>query len=138
METTSRTNDRNKSEKTKFGQFFSNIFGGEILVNKKMRPWYFYFFFVLILVTALVISEQRINAKKKKIIELENTYKEEISKLKANNQFIPYEKNKILIQKMQEKGFITDEKQSFTVKETPKPVQKRRWFNRKERKHEDK
>lgn len=137
METTSK-NNRNKPEKTKFGQFFSNIFGGEILVNKKMRPWYFYFFFLLILVTALVISEQRINAKEKEIIELENTYKEEISKLKANNQFIPYEKNKILIQKMQERGFITDEKQSFTVKETPKPVQKRRWFNRKERKHENK
>lgn len=138
METTSKNNNRNKPEKTKFGQFFSNIFGGEILVNKKMRPWYFYFFFLLILVTALVISEQRINAKEKEIIELENTYKEEISKLKANNQFIPYEKNKILIQKMQERGFITDEKQSFTVKKTPKPVQKRRWFNRKERKHENK
>lgn len=138
METTSKNNNRQKPEKTRFGNFFSNIFGGEILINKKMRPWYFYFFFVLILVTALVISEQRIRAKEKKIIELENTYKEEISKLKANNQFIPYEKNKILIQKMQEKGFITDEKQSFTVKETPKPVQKRRWFNRKERKHENK
>lgn len=138
METTSKNNNRNKPEKTKFGNFFSNIFGGEILVNKKMRPWYFYFFFVLILVTALVISEQRIRAKEKEIIQLENTYKEEISRLKANNQFIPYEKNKILIQKMQEKGFITDEKQSFTVKETPKPVQKRRWFKRKERKNENK
>ncbi len=138
METTSRNNDRNRTEKTRFGQFFSNIFGGEILVNRKMRPWYFYFFFLLILVTALVISEQRINAKEKKIIQLENTYKEEISRLKANNQFIPYEKNKILIQKMQERGFITDEKQSFTVKETPKPVQKRRWFKRKEGKHENK
>ena len=138
METTSKNNTRNKPEKTRFGNFFSNIFGGEILVNKKMRPWYFYFFFVLILVTALVISEQRIRAKEKEIIQLENTYKEEISKLKANNQFIPYEKNKILIQKMQEKGFITDEKQSFTVKETPKPVQKRRRFKRKERKDENK
>ena len=138
METTSRNNNRNKPEKTKFGQFFSNIFGGEILVNKKMRPWYFYFFFVLILVTALVISEQRIHSKEKEIIDLENTYKEEISKLKANNQFIPYEKNKILIQKMQEKGYITDEKHTFTVKETPKPVEKRRWFKRKERKHENK
>ena len=93
---------------------------------------------MLVLVTALVISEQRINAKGKKIIELENTYKEEISKLKANNQFIPYEKNKILIQKMQEKGYITDEKQCFTVKATPKPVEKRRWFKRKERKDENK
>ncbi|MBR4912861.1 MAG: hypothetical protein IKZ54_08500 [Bacteroidales bacterium] len=138
METTSRNNTTPQPEKSRFGEFFSNIFGGEILVNKKMRPWYFYGFFLLVLVTVLVISEQRIRIKEKKIIELENTYKAEISRLKANNQFIPYEKNKILIQKMQEKGYITDEKQSFTVKAPPKPVQKRRWFERKERKHENK
>lgn len=108
------------------------------MANRKMRPWYFYFFFVLVLTAALVVSEQQIRAKEKMIDELENTYKMEISRLKANNQFIPYEKNKILIQKMQEKGYITDEKQCFTVKETPKPVEKRRWFKRKERKHEDK
>ena len=138
METTSKNNTVPQPEKTRFGEFFSNIFGGEILVNKKMRPWYFYVFFLLVLVTALVISEQRIRIKEKKIIELEDTYKAEISKLKANNQFIPYEKNKILIQKMQEKGYVTDEKQCFTVKATPKPVEKRRWFERKERKHENK
>ena len=138
METTSRNNNTQKHEKNRFGNFFSNIFGGEILVNKKMRPWYLYIFFVVVLLTLLVISEQRINVKQKRIIELENTYKAEISKLKANNQFIPYEKNKILIQRMQDRGFITDEKQIFTVKETPKPVQKRRWFNRKERKNENK
>lgn len=138
METTSKNRVEQKQEKSRFAQFFSNIFGGEILVKEKMRPWYFYFFFVLILVSALVLSEQRIQGKKKKIIELENTYKAEISKLKANNQFIPYEKNKILIQRMQEKGYITNEKQCFTVKETPKPVEKRRWFKRKEKKHENK
>lgn len=138
METTSRNNSEQPKEKTKFGQFFSNIFGGEILVKEKMRPWYFYFVFVLILVSSLVLSEQRIKGKQKKITELENTYKTEITKLKANNQFIPYEKNKILIQRMEEKGFITDEKQCFTVKATPKPVEKRRWFKRKERKDENK
>ncbi len=138
METTSKNNTAPQPEKTRFGEFFSNIFGGEILVNKKIRPWYFYVFFLLVLVTTLVISEQRIRIKEKKIIELEDTYKAEISKLKANNQFIPYEKNKILIQKMQEKGYVTDEKQCFTVKTTPKPVEKRRWFERKERKHENK
>lgn len=138
METTSHNPQNPKNERTRFGEFFSNIFGGEILVKKKMRPWYVYFFFLAVLVTLLVISEQRIHVKQKKIIELENVYKAEISKLKANNQFIPYEKNKILIQKMQERGYITDEKHTFTVKETPKPVEKRRWFKRKERKHENK
>ena len=138
METTSKINRENQAEKSRFSRFFSNIFGGEILANRKMRPWYFYFFFVLALTTALVVSEQQIRAKEKMIDELEDTYKMEISRLKANNQFIPYEKNKILIQKMQEKGYITDEKQCFTVKATPKPVEKRRWFKRKERKHENK
>ena len=108
------------------------------MVNKKMRPWYFFFCFVLVLVVSLVVSEQQIRAKQREIETLENTYKLEISRLKANNQFIPYEKNKILIQRMQEKGYVTDEKQCFTVKATPKPVEKRRWFKRKERKHEDK
>lgn len=138
METTSKNNSTQQSERTRFGEFFSNIFGGEILVKKKIRPWYFYVFFLLVLVTILVVSEQRIHIKEKKIVELENMYKAEISRLKANNQFIPYEKNKILIQKMQEKGYVTDEKQCFTVKATPKPVEKRRWFKRKERKHENK
>lgn len=138
METTSHNPQNPKNERTRFGEFFSNIFGGEILVKKKMRPWYVYFFFLAVLVTLLVISEQRIHVKQKKIVELENVYKAEISKLKANNQFIPYEKNKILIQKMQERGYITDEKHTFTVKESPKPVEKRRWFKRKERKHENK
>ena len=138
METTSKNISEQQPERTKFRDFFSNIFGGEILVNKKTRPWYFYAVFLLALVSVLVVSEQKIHVKEKKIIELENTYKAEISRLKANNQFIPYEKNKILIQKMQEKGYITDEKQNFTVTATPKPVEKRRWFQRKERKHEDK
>ena len=138
METTSKVNRGQQTEKSRFSRFFSNIFGGEILANRRMRPWCFYFLFVLVLVVALVVSEQQIRAKEKEIEELEDTYKMEISRLKANNQFIPYEKNKILIQKMQEKGYITDEKHSFTVKETPKPVEKRRWFKRKERKHEDK
>ena len=138
METTSHNPQNPKNERTRFGEFFSNIFGGEILVKKKMRPWYVYFFFLAVLVTLLVISEQRIHVKQKKIVELENVYKAEISKLKANNQFIPYEKNKILIQKMQERGYITDEKHTFTVKETKKKKKKRRWFKRKERKHENK
>lgn len=132
METTSPNQEQLQKERSRFGEFFSNIFGGEILGSKKMRPWYAYFLFVTVLVTLLVISEQRIHVKQKKITELENSYKLEISKLKANNQFIPYEKNKILIQKMTDKGFVTSDSQIFTVKETPKPVKKRRWYERKE------
>lgn len=135
MESTSkRTAEKTKS--SAFKRFFSNVFGGEFLMKEKARPWYLYALFVVLLVTALVVSEQRIRLKQRKIIKLENEYKAEISRLKANNQFIPYEKNKILIGKMQERGFITDEKQIYTVKKTKKAEEKRRWFRRKEGKRE--
>lgn len=137
METTSPNQEQAQKERTRFGEFFSNIFGGEILAKKKMLPWYAYFLFVTVLITLLVISEQRIHIKQKKITALENSYKLEISRLKASNQFIPYEKNKILLQKMTDKGFVTTESQIFTVKETPKPVKERRWYERKEADDED-
>ena len=135
MRSTSNNNRNNKQEESKYLRFFSNILGGEFLTKKYMQPWFFYVFFILILVTIIVVSEQQIRAKQKKIRELENIYKSEITNLKANNQFIPYEKNKILIKTMEERGFITDEKQIFTVREMPKEVKKRRWFRRKEEKN---
>lgn len=135
MKSTSNRNNNNQKQ-SRFARLFSQIFGGEFLIRKSMRPWLVYGFFVLLLVSALVVSEQQIRVKQKKITELENEYKSEITKLKANNQFIPYEKNKILIGKMEERGFITDEKQIFTVKKTPKAEKKRRWFRRKEAKGE--
>lgn len=136
MKTTSENRTTTKKGNSPFRRFFVNVFGGEFLAKKTMRPWYFYFIFVLVLVALLVVSEQRIRMKQKKINDLENVYKAEISKLKANNQFIPYEKNKILINKMQEKGFITDEKHIFTVEKSVKKEEKQRWFRRKEGKRE--
>ena len=131
MRSTSEHKGGRKGE-SRFERFFSNILGGEFLTRKSARPRFFYVFFVLILVSIIVISEQQIRQKQRRITELENTYKSEITKLKANNQFIPYEKNKILINRMEERGFVTDEKQIFTVRETPKKAKKRRWFRRKE------
>ena len=84
METTSKYTPEQQPERTRFRDFFSNIFGGEILVNKKTRPWYCYAVFLLVLGSILVVSEQKIHVKEKKIIELENTYKAEISRLKES------------------------------------------------------
>lgn len=138
METASKNNNgENKAENGRFGTFFAKIFGGEVLLNKQMRPWYLYFLFVFLLFMALVISEQQISSKEKRITTLENDYKMEISRLKANNQFIPYEKSNILIERIKMMGYDKDKTHIFTVKETPKPVEERGWFGRKEKSDEN-
>ena len=101
-----------------------SVFGGEFLLSRQMRPWYLYILFVLALVTALVVSEQSISNKKKKVARLESSYRQEVSKLKANNQYIPYEENKILIQKLLDRGYVFDNNQNFTIR-MPKPADTR-------------
>jgi len=120
--TTKRNDNKAKKERT---PLLRRVFGGEFLLSQQMRPWYPYIAFVLVLAAILVLSEQRINEKKQEINQLENEYKAELSKLKANNQFIPYEENQILIQKMKERGYVLDEEHNYTI-HIPRPVKEKR------------
>ncbi len=114
----------------------SHFLEGEFLRDKRFLPWLFYGLFVLSIVAVMVISEQQYSNKKKKVARLESTYRQEISRLKANNQFIPYEENQILIQKMMDRGFVLNVRDNYTI-HVRKPVDdgKWRWFKRKQ-KHE--
>jgi len=123
MRSTTPSEERPKREKRGFSGILKDVFGGEFLLSRQMRPWYPYIAFLLLLMAVLVISEQRITEKKREITRLENQYKAELSRLKANNQFIPYEENQILIQKMQARGYVLNEEQNYTIRvksETPK------------------
>lgn len=122
--TTKHTGNKEQKEKT---PLLRRVFGGEFLLSQQMRPWYPYIVFVLVLVAILVLSEQRINEKKQEINRLENEYKSELSQLKANNQFIPYEENQILIQKMKDRGYVLDEEHNYTI-HIPRPVKEKRRF----------
>lgn len=124
--TTKRTDDNGKKQKT---PLLRRVFGGEFLLSRQMRPWYPYIAFVLVLAAILVLSEQRINEKKQEITRLENEYKAELSRLKANNQFIPYEENQILIQKMKDRGYVLDEEHNYTIR-IPRPEKEKRGFFR--------
>lgn len=104
------------------------VFGGEFLLSQQMRPWYPYIVFVLLLAAGLVINEQAANEKRQEITRLENEYKAELSRLKANNQFIPYEENQILIQKMKERGYVQDEEHNFTIHIARPVKEKKRFF----------
>ena len=62
--TTRRESAKPKKEKK---SFLNKVFGGEFLLRKEMRPWYWYALFLFALMVILVVSEQRINEKKQKI-----------------------------------------------------------------------
>lgn len=116
MDTTTKVKQPKDPKKKGFTSMLKHVLGGEFLLSRQMRSWYYYIFFVLFLVALLVVSEQSITNKKKKVAKLESKYRIEISKLKANNQFIPYEENKILIQKLQDKGFVVDDNHNYTIR----------------------
>jgi len=126
MESTTNRTDKQPKEQRKTS-LLRRVFGGEFLLSKQMRPWYLYFAFVLLLACILIIGEQSFSDKKMRIIQLENEYKAELSKLKANNQFIPYEENQLLIQKMQERGYQLNEEHTYTIF-IKKPVEEKRRF----------
>ena len=123
MKSTTHSEEPVRKEKRGLFKVLKDVFGGEFLLSRQMLRWYPYSALVCVLMAVMIISEQRIQDKKRKITRLENQYKAELSRLKANNQFIPYEENQILIQKMQERGYVLNEEQNYTIRvkrETPK------------------
>lgn len=123
MKSTTHSEEPVRKEKRGLFKVLKDVFGGEFLLSRQMLRWYPYIALVFVLMAVMIISEQRIQDKKRKITRLENQYKAELSRLKANNQFIPYEENQILIQKMQERGYVLNEEQNYTIRvkrETPK------------------
>lgn len=123
MKSTTHSEEPVRKEKRGLFNVLKDVFGGEFLLSRQMLRWYPYIALVFVLMAVMIISEQRIQDKKRKITRLENQYKAELSRLKANNQFIPYEENQILIQKMQERGYVLNEEQNYTIRvkrETPK------------------
>ena len=100
MKSTTHSEEPVRKEKRGLFKVLKDVFGGEFLLSRQMLRWYPYIALVFVLMAVMIISEQRIQDKKRKITRLENQYKAELSRLKANNQFIPYEENQILIQKI--------------------------------------
>lgn len=126
MESTTNRTGKQKSTKPN-GGWLRRALGGEFLLSKQMLPWYPYLLFVLILTCILIVSEQLIVEKKEKIVRLQNEYKAELSNLKANNQFIPYEENQMLIHKMEERGYHLNQEHTYTIY-IKKPVEPKKGF----------
>ena len=70
---------------------------------------------VICLITAIIINEQQITKKQNKIKKYENEYKEALSKLKKNNQFIPYQESQELLKMIEERGFVKNDKNRYKI-----------------------
>ena len=115
MKTTYKPNPKQQSNSEKKPNWFWQILGGEFLIMPQVKNWYPYILLLFVMIGTAVVSEKYIKEKQKIIKEKEIEYKEEITKLKKNNQFIPYEQNQELIQLLEEQGFVKNNEVMYKI-----------------------
>jgi hypothetical protein len=101
--------------KAKADSFWKQLLSGDFLFAKGTIRWYPYLVFVFFLLILIVINEHSMDAKRHRIKELETEYKQTISLLKHNNQYILYDENQKLIQMLNNKGFEKNDKHIYKI-----------------------
>lgn len=116
MKTTNKniaSNSGNSHAKSDFS--FGKLMGGEFLLSKKVIKWYPYFLLLFLMMVLIVANERSVANKQDKISDLSVEYKDAITKLKKNNQFIPYDQNQLLLEKLKNQGFNKYPKQTYKI-----------------------
>ena len=107
--------------KTKGNSFWKQLLSGDFLFAPETIRWYPYITYVFLLMILIVLNEHNMAAKRQKIKQLETEYKQTISALKHNNQYILYDQNQELRQMLNNRGFENKEKNIYKIiVQTPK------------------
>lgn len=107
--------------KTKGDSFWKQLISGDFLFAPETVRWYPYITYVFLLMILIVLNEHNMAAKRQKIKQLETEYKQTISALKHNNQYILYDQNQKLKQMLNNRGFEKNDKQIYKIiVQTPK------------------
>ena len=109
------TNPKEPTEKKQKKSRFWKIFTGEFMVDKDFRSAYPYIGFLVILFMLSILTQQCGERKEALIRKKQLEYKDEISRLKQNNNFIPYEQNQELIKMMEERGFVKNDRHLYKI-----------------------
>ena len=112
MQTTNPTEPTKKKTKK---SVFKKIITGEFMVDKDFRTIYPYAGFVVLLFVLSILTQQCGERKEALIRKKQIEYKEGLSRLKQNNNFIPYEQNQELIKMMEERGFVKNDRHLYKV-----------------------
>lgn len=115
MKSTYKPNRNQQLNSERKTNWFWQILGGEFLIMPKVKNWYPYILLIFVMIVSAVVSEKYIKEKQIIIKKKEIEYKEEITKLKKNNQFIPYEQNQELIQLLEEQGFLKNDEVMYKI-----------------------
>lgn len=115
MKSTYKPNRNQQLNSERKTNWFWQILGGEFLIMPKVKNWYPYILLIFVMIVSAVVSEKYIKEKQIIIKKKEIEYKEEITKLKKNNQFIPYELNQELIQLLEEQGFLKNDEVMYKI-----------------------
>lgn len=113
----------NNEKKTKKNSWFKKIFTGEILTGEESKPIFLYGLFIVFLFVIIILMQQSVDKKEALIRKKQTEYKNAITRLKQNNNFIPYEQNQELIKKLEEQGFSKQDRHMFKI-EVEKEVEK--------------
>jgi hypothetical protein len=110
-----------KEPKTKGDSFWKQLISGDFLFAPETVRWYPYITYVFLLMILIVLNEHNMDAKRQRIKQLETEYKQTISELKHNNQYILYDENQQLKQMLNNRGFEKNDKQIYKIiVQTPK------------------
>ena len=110
-----------KEPKTKGDSIWTQLLSGDFLFASETIRWYPYVAYVFLLMILIVLNEHNMDAKRQRIKQLETEYKQTISVLKHNNQYILYDENQQLMQLLNNRGFEKNDKHIYKiVVQTPK------------------
>jgi hypothetical protein len=110
-----------KEPKTKGDSFWKQLISGDFLFAPETVRWYPFITYVFLLMILIVLNEHNMDAKRQRIKQLETEYKQTISELKHNNQYILYDENQQLKQMLNNRGFEKNDKQIYKIiVQTPK------------------
>ena len=110
-----------KEPKTKGDSFWKQLISGDFLFAPETIRWYPYITYVFLLMILIVLNEHNMDAKRQRIKQLETEYKQTISALKHNNQYILYDQNQELKQMLNNRGFEKKDKNIYKIiVQTPK------------------
>lgn len=108
------TKPKESAKKKKISRL-RKIVTGEFMVDESFTSTYPYIGFLIVLIALVIITHQRGERKEDQIRKKQAEYKEGLSRLKQNNNFIPYEQTQELLKMVEEQGFTKSDRHLYRV-----------------------
>lgn len=110
-----RQNKQKTKEKEGKRSAFWIFMGGDFLLHKKVVQFYPYFLLLFLLAAITIANDIWIARKEKKLDNIDEQYKSTVSKIKKQNEFLPYDSAEKLMQLLREEGFEKEDDRLYKI-----------------------